>query len=190
MAKRVHWYLEGWVRQKERMPSGKKKTVWHYTGDYYRFSLDERGLRRLKASYGGCIGLESVLWFVLAMIPSVGKDEIFYVGGPWYVSMIPLMFLIIGGAYFMRVRPRMTYRDMRGSYQVIVYSNVFLLVLHGLSVVGMIVFLFAGQRPYSLSQELLWLAGALVCTGLDGAVMALHRRYPPLTTAAASVKQP
>lgn len=184
MSKRVHWYLEGWIHQKERVPSGKEKTVWIYTGAYFSFLVDTRGLRRLKAAYGICIGLESVLWFLLALGQAAGKDTAFYVGGPWYMSMIPLMFLLIGGLYFMRVPLRMTYRDMYGSYQVIVYSNVALLVMHGVSVVGMIVFLFAGQQPYQFGRELLWLLGALVCTGLDGVVMYLHRHYPPLAVPA------
>lgn len=180
MSKRVHWYLEGWSRRKERTPSGKEKTVWVYTGAYFSFLLDSRALRRLKAAYGVCIGLESVLWFLLALGRTAGKDGAFYVGGPWYMSLVPLLFLLIGGLSFMRVSQRMTYRDMYGSYKVMVYSNVALLIMHGIAAVGMIVFLAAGRQAYQPGRELGWLLGVLICTGLDGAIMYLHRRYPPL----------
>ena len=180
MAKRVHWYLEGWVHQKEKTPSGRERTVWAYTGSYFAFDVDAKGLRRLKAEYDACIALDVVLWLILSLCEATGRDKAFYVGGPWYISMIPLMFLLIGGLFLLRVPLRMTYRDMYGSYKVILYSAWPLLILHGLSVLGEVVYLYVGRGSYPVGKEILWLIGALFCAALAGIVLRLCCRFPAL----------
>lgn len=118
---RRDWYLEGWSREYCET-DGKTRMVWKYTGEYFRYELSPRGLRRLKAACALLTVLMAALWFHLSMLRVAGR-EFFFVGAEWFLCIIPFMVLILGAASFLTVRERMTYRAMYGSYKRCRYSK-------------------------------------------------------------------
>ncbi len=177
---RLHrdWYLEGWHREYCEV-NGRRRTVWKYTGEYFRFALSPRGLARLKAAYPLLTLLMLGLWFYLSMLRVAGR-EMFFVGAEWFLCILPFMPLLLGAASFLTVPERMTYRAMYGSYKRCRYAGLVLLALLGLTAVGEIVFLCLYGAQVALLREILWLAGVLACLACDVAIVLLLRRYPPM----------
>ena len=93
---RRDWYLEGWSREYCET-DGKTRMVWKYTGEYFRYELSPRGLRRLKAACALLTVLMAALWFHLSMLRVAGR-EFFFVGAEWFLCIIPFMVLILGAA--------------------------------------------------------------------------------------------
>lgn len=174
---RRDWYLEGWSREYCET-DGKTRMVWKYTGEYFRYELSPRGLRRLKAACALLTVLMAALWFHLSMLRVAGR-EFFFVGAEWFLCIIPFMVLILGAASFLTVRERMTYRAMYGAYKRCRYGSFILLALLALTIAGEIVFLCLYGSQVNLRREILWLAGVAVCFGCDLALVLLLRRYPP-----------
>lgn len=177
---RRDWYLEGWNREAV-VENGKKRMVWRYTGEYFRYDLTPAGLKRLKAVYAVLLVVLLGVWFRFSMT-RVAAREFFFVGAQWFLCIIPFMELILGVCCFLPVKEKMTYRAMYGSYKRCVYGSWGLLILLALTLVGGIVFLaLYGSRIY-LPREIVWLFGVLVCLVCDLAFVILLRKYPPRLT--------
>lgn len=174
---RRDWYLEGWSRERVE-ENGKTRTVWKYTGEYFRYDLTSKGLKLLKTAYAALTVLLLAMWFWLSMV-RVASREFFFVGAEWFLCIIPFMELLLGVGCFLPVRERMTYRAMYGSYKRCVYGSRCLLVLLCLTVAGEVVFLaLYGGRVY-LPREIVWFLGVLGCLLCDLALVLLLGKYKP-----------
>lgn len=174
---RQDWYLEGWNREVIE-ENGKKRTVWRYTGEYFRYDLTPKGLKRLKAAYGLLTVMLLAVWLHFSMM-RVASREFFFVGAEWFLCILPFMELILGVCCFLPVKEKMTYRAMYGSYKRCTYGSRILLVLLFLTIVGEIVFLVLyGGRVY-LRREIVWLLGVLWCFVCDLIIVILLHKYPP-----------
>lgn len=180
MAKRVNWYFDGWTHEQTLTPGGRKKTRWSYHGVYYSYGLDARRLRRLKRAHIAAALLETALWFVMCLPKTAGRDAAFYVGGFWYLCILPLMALLIGAWGMRGVSEKMTYRDVCAGDRNLRRGAWALLALQCASVAGALVFLAVYWSGLDPVRELFWLAGALLCALVTAAHLALLRRVRPM----------
>ena len=96
------------------------------------------------------------------LIKSIGRDTVLYVGAFWYVSLIPMVYMLMGAAGALRLKMEMTYRDLYSCYRRIKVASWILPVLFLGALVGEIVFLSIYQEYFSYQQELPWMIGAFI----------------------------
>ena len=179
MKKHINWYLDGWHRRIERDVSGKKHTVWEYQGVYYSYDLKPAAFSRLKWKRVAAGVLLLLAWFVLSMLPAKGKDYAFYVGGPWFLAILPLMELFLGLIGTIRTPAKMTYRDFYAGYKRLQYGSYIAFPFFLIAVIGDIVFAILYQNHISLSWEALWIAGGIICVLINGILIVSLRRSVP-----------
>ena len=179
MAGKTNWYFEGWKKDREITASGKEKTVWKYTGVYYQFQLDEKQRKKMKAGYTCLSVLLIGIWVLFSFLPGTGRETAFYVGAPWFLQIIPFMYLIVGLCGILRSGDKLTYRDVRAGYYRIGYIRWILLILQLVCVIGEIIFLIVYNSYIQIGAELLWLFGALLCLAMITGIFILHRKFPP-----------
>ena len=143
-------------------PSGRLRTVWTYNDDYYTFDLSPKRFQMLKICFIAIPALIVLLWISGSLIRSIGRDTVLYVGAFWYVSVIPMVYMVMGAAGAIRLKPEMTYRDLYACYRRIKVASWVLPILFLLSIVGDIVFVVIYNDYFSLQPELPWLIGAFV----------------------------
>lgn len=156
-----NWYFNGWESRKEMSPSGRLRTVWKYNDDYYSFDLSPKSFQVLKICFIVIPALIVLLWITSSLIRSTGRDTVLYVGAFWYLSLIPMVYMIMGAAGAFRLKQEMTYRDLYACYRRIKVASWILPVLFFLSIAGDIVFVSIYNDYFSLQPELPWLVGAL-----------------------------
>ena len=179
MARRVNWYFEGWKKDREVTASGKEKTVWKYNGVYYEFQLTKKQLLLMKAGYTCLSVLLIGLWVLFSFLPGAGRETAVYVGAPWFLQIIPFMYLIVGLYGIWRSGTKMTYRDVYAGYYRIRYVKWILLFLQIICLIGEIIFLIVFHAYISVGSELLWLLGAFLCLLAILGLFILHRKFPP-----------
>ena len=181
MKKHINWYLDGWRRRTEYDVSGKKHTVWDYQGAYYSYHLEAAALSRLKWRRIATGVFLLLLWIVLSLSPAKGKDYAFYVGGPWFLAILPLMELLLGMIGTGRTRAQMTYRDFYAGYKRLQYGSYILFPLLFVAVVSDIVFAIVYRQYISTLWEILWIIGAAICMLTDGVlIVSLCRNVPQM----------
>lgn len=157
-----NWYFNGWESRKEMSSSGRLRTVWNYNDDYYSFDLSPKGFQLLKICFIAVPALIVVLWILASLIRSTGRDTVLYVGAFWYVSLIPMVYMVMGAAGAIRMKKEMTYRDLYACYRRIKVASWILPVLFLLAIVGDVVFLTIYKEYFSLQGELPWMIAAFV----------------------------
>ena len=199
MARKINWYFEGWKKDREITDSGREKTVWKYSGVYYEFQLNGKNLTgkqltMMKAGYTCLSVLLIGLWILFSFLPGAGRENAPYVGAPWFLQIIPFMYLIMGlygiwrsgtGSDGTEVTgteydgTKMTYRDVYAGYYRIRIVKWILLILQLISVIGEIIFLIIYHSYISVGAELLWILGAILCLLMIIGIFILHRRICP-----------
>lgn len=142
--------------------SGRLRTVWNYNDDYYSFDLSPKGFQLLKICFIAVPALIVVLWILASLIRSTGRDTVLYVGAFWYVSLIPMVYMVMGAAGAIRMKKEMTYRDLYACYRRIKVASWILPVLFLLAIIGDVVFLTIYKEYFSLQGELPWMIAAFV----------------------------
>ena len=143
-------------------PSGRLRTVWMYNDDYYTFDLSSKAFLWLKICFIAIPALIVVLWIAGSLIKSTGRDTVLYVGAFWYLCLIPMVYMIMGAAGAIRLKPEMTYRDLYACYRRIKVSSWILPVLFLAAMIGDIVFVSVYKEYFSLRSELPWLSFAFL----------------------------
>ena len=179
MARKVNWYFEGWKKDREITASGKEKTVWKYTGVYYQFQLDGKQMIMMKAGYTCLSVLLTGIWVLFSFLPGTGRENAFYVGGPWFLMIIPFMYLIMGLYGIWRSGEKLTYRDVCAGYYRIRYVKWILLILQVICIIGETVFMIIYSSYINIGAELLWLSGAVLCLFMIIGIFILHGKFPP-----------
>ena len=179
MARKINWYFEGWKRDRETDASGRERTVWKYTGVYYSFQLTGKQLIKMKAGYTCLSVLLIGIWILFSFLPGAGRENAFYVGAPWFLQIIPFMYLIIALYGIWRSGEKLTYRDVRAGYYRISYVKWLLLILQVICLVGEIIFLILYHPYINAGSEILWLFGAMLCLAMIIGIFILHRKFPP-----------
>ena len=162
LGRKRNWYFNGWESRKEMSSSGRVRTVWTYNDDYYAFDLSPKAFRLLKICFIAVPALIVLLWIFFSLVKSIGRDTVLYVGAFWYVSVIPMIYMVMGAAGAFKLQPEMTYRDIYACYRRIKVASWILPVLFLLSVIGNVVFLIIYKEYFSIQTELLWMIGAFV----------------------------
>lgn len=157
-----NWYFNGWESRKEMSSSGRLRTVWTYNDNYYSFDLSAASFLRLKICFIAVPALIVLCWIIFSLIKSIGRDTVLYVGAFWYVSLIPMVYMLMGAAGALRLKMEMTYRDLYACYRRIKVASWILPVLFLGALVGEIVFLCIYQEYFSYQQELPWMIGAFI----------------------------
>lgn len=142
--------------------SGRLRTVWTYNDDYYSFDLSPKAFQLLKISFIVIPALIVLCWVGFSLIRSTGRDTVLYVGAFWYVSLIPMIYMIMGAAGAFRMKQEMTYRDLYACYRRIKVASWILPVLFLLAIIGDIVFLTLYKEYFSFRTELPWMIGAMI----------------------------
>lgn len=167
---RTNWYFEGWKKQGGR---------WEYHGVRYRFQAEESALHKLKVCYGAAALAMILIWLVCSVLWGVGKETSAYVGAPWFLQILPFMYLIMGVYGILRSGYDMTYRDLRAGFFRIRIAKWVLLILQAASVIGELVFLILYHSVLPVSEEILFMAGACLCILCTAVLLFLQYRYPP-----------
>ena len=162
LGRKKNWYFNGWESRKEMSPSGRLRTVWTYNEDYYSFDLPPKSFQLLKICFIAVPALIVLLWIAGSLIRSTGRDTVLYVGAFWYVSLIPMVYMVMGAAGAFRLKPEMTYRDLYACYRRIKVASWVLPVLFLLSIIGDIVFVAIYNDYFSLQPEIPWLTFAFL----------------------------
>jgi len=157
-----NWYFEGWKSRKTLSPSGKLKTVWEYDNDFYGFDIDEKKLKLLKISFIVLPAFIVLLWVFFSLVSCIERDTVLYIGGFWYVTVIPMVYMVMGACGAFKLKKEMTYRDIYACYRRIKVSSIALTILFLGAVVGDVVFVAVFNEFFSLSMEMPWLLGALI----------------------------
>lgn len=177
--KSVNWYFEGWKKNKETDDSGHTKTTWVYSGVKYRFQVEDTYVTHLKFGYIGMTAAMTVLWLVFSFVTCSGREKAAYAGAPWFIMIIPLMYLYMGVYGLIRSKSVMTYRDVRAGYYRIRYAKWALLVLQIIALAGEIIYLSINSHEIMISQELIWMAGICGCIACSIGIIILQNKFPP-----------
>lgn len=175
MAKRTNWWLEGWQYESSLGANGKPQKKLVYTGEYYDFPVAGKGLRRLKAAMCGLCLVALCAYILSFTLFQSGAARIFV--GACMLSVIPLMYLLIGTGCLIPVKFRLTYREYRGSVVRIRWTGISLAVLEGVGVLGELLHLLSG--PEILSTELMWLSATVLCCMCGLGLAWLEHRFRP-----------
>lgn len=162
IGRKKNWYFEGWQSRKTLSPSGKLKTVWEYNNDYYGFDLDDNKLKLLKISFIVIPALIVALWILFSLIRCYERDSILYIGGFWYVAVIPMIYMVMGACGAIKLSKEMTYRDLYACYRRIKVSSIALSILFLGAVAADIVFVIVYSEFFTFSMEMPWLLGAII----------------------------
>ncbi len=162
LGRKKNWYFNGWESRKEMSSSGRIRTVWEYNDDYYSFDLSLKAFRLLKICFIAVPAMIVLLWILFSLVKSIGRDTVLYVGAFWYVSVIPMIYMVMGAAGAVKLKPEMTYRDIYACYRRIKVASWILPVLFLFSLIGNIVFLNIYREYFSLQTELPWMIGTFV----------------------------
>ena len=179
MARKTNWYFEGWKKQRETDASGKKKTVWKYTGVYYQFSLSKKQLIMMKAGYTCLSVLLIGLWVLFSFLPGAGRENAFYAGAPWFLQIIPFMYLIMGLFGIWRSGEKLTFRNVRAGYYRVRIVKWILLILQSLCLAGELVFMIIYHSYMDMGAELVWLTGIILCLASIIGIFILNSRIRP-----------
>lgn len=165
------WYFRGWENQTDGQ--GKKRLV--YVGEYYSFP---GGTKALKAPCGALTAALTVLYLVVALFPSAG--------GMWHVAaipqlltLIPLIYLIMGAVCLARAPERLTYRDYHASWRRLGRSAIGCAVTTGAMVAVELVYIFLSiDTQAAIWPELLYLLGELGCAAISGGLLWFIKKHP------------
>jgi len=180
MTKTTNWYLEGWEYREQIGKNGKPKKVLVYTGKYYTLGPDKKKRRRLKTAVLA-LGLLAVALLAFLGIWGCGGLETIYVGAPFYVTILPAIYILMGSVVYAWAPEEMTYRDLCASERRLKRSTTFAAVLLGISVAGQVVFVIltaSGVCSGEVGRELLWLGGDALCFAAVLTLCLLTRRFP------------
>lgn len=160
-------YFDGY----ERAPSGKLV----YTGPRYGYSSPQQ-LRRMKL-YTLAISSVMLIAEILAQFfPSSGGMQR-YMAIPSLLSLVPLIFWIMGQGEFLMAKPSCELRVYYSGYRRLYRSGITALVICLLWLLGEIWYLI--QHPAAFTGELLYLLDVALCAGCPAALTLLLHRNPP-----------
>ena len=177
--RKTNWYFEGWKKEKKTGENGKTKTVWNYQGIYYQFYLEPDKLKYLKAGYLAASLVMIALWFVFSLTFGTGRETAAYVGAPWFLQIIPFMYLIMGVYGTLRAGFTMTYRDIRSGYFRIRVAKWILAALQIICLIGDIIFLIIYHSQIRVWDEIIWIIGLCLCFVCTVVLFILQKKYPP-----------
>ena len=160
-------YFDGY----ERGPSGKLV----YTGPRYGYTTPEQH-RRMKL-LTMIVSLVMLLAEILAQFfPSSGGMQR-YMAIPSLLSLVPLIFWILGQGEFLLAKNGCELRVYYSGYRRLYRSGIIALVICSLWLLGEIWYLIS--QPGDLAGELLYLLDVALCVGCCAAQTLLLRKNPP-----------
>ena len=171
-----NWYFEGWEKQSYETENGKIRCRYVYTGEYYRLANTGNSIRSFKIINIVLIGTFAGLWLFASLLSGSGIEEA-YIGAAWFLNIIPLIYMGIGGVSLLFVKEKMTYRDVRGALRRIKMSAIFSLFFCAVSLTGQVFFLITAS-DYSFSTEIIFALCLAVCTAVNIALLYLQYRFP------------
>ncbi len=165
------WYFQGWERQVDA--NGQKQ--FHYTGEYYSFP---GGTKALKGPCGAMTAALTVLYLIIAFLPSAGG--MWRIAAiPQLITIVPLLYLIMGTICLLRAPERLTYRDYHTSWRRMKGASVCCVITTGAMVIVEIVFLCLGMSEVgTIGREILYLLGELGCLALSALLVWFIRKHP------------
>lgn len=158
----VNLYFEGYQRQTRLDPAtGRNRTEYVYTGDYYLFGLEQRAYNRFRGLTSGAV-LGALALYVLANLLGPQGSTTLYVGVPALCTIIPMIYMLLGlGGLWGAKTPKMTIREYTFGLGRLKNSVWAAALLWGISLVGELVYLVL-HRAFQINElgsSLLQLAG-------------------------------
>lgn len=145
----VNVYFEGYDKHVTKDPlTGKKKTEYRYTGDYYFFRLTDEEFKSVKRKSVIQIGLAVSIWVISQLLGAAGNKSLVS-GIPALLSIIPLCYVMIGLIGFLRTKePKMTIREFKFGLGHMLNTLWLAAVLWAVSAIGEIVIVIS-QRIFT-----------------------------------------
>jgi hypothetical protein len=167
----VDRYFEGYEKRTRLDPAtGRKKTEYVYTGEYFTYDLEEKHWQRFRLLSTVRIAASCAL-FVLANLMGPQGSATFYVGITALCAIIPLIYLLIGLAGLLGTRSStMTLREHTYGLARVQHAAWGAAVLWGLSLVGELFYILRYQAFTSLELA----ATALQLMGLAGLIWQIR----------------
>lgn len=169
------WYFDGYKGVDEVQPNGKIKTRLEYVGEWYGFSGGKDELKDMKKKTL-ILSIACVIpYFIAQFNPSVG-GMVHWMAIPSLLSLIPLIFLVMGFINFLPAKEkweiRVYYAGYRRLYRSSIGILVFLCIWLGMETVY--VFLNLG----SILGELLYFLCVAASTVLMAVQVWLMKTHP------------
>ncbi len=171
-----NWYFQGWQKQPYDNDNGKLRYRYVYTGEYYKLANTESGVFPFKIINISLILIFAALWVFASLQASTGIEKA-YTGAAWFLNIIPLIYLFIGGTSLLFVKDKMTYRDVRGAFRRIKFSAVFSLIFCTLALAGQVFFLITAT-DYQLGTEIIYAVCLALCIIINISLLYMQYRFP------------
>ena len=169
------WYFRGWEYQESVEPGGRSGGRLVYTGEYYSFGVSGDKLRRLKKRYALLTAALLLCYVLCSLDTPTGSRSLW--GGACILTIIPLMYLLMGISCLLRAKPKMTYRDRHLSWFRIHYSSMAAALLLAIAAAGEAIYILRLATPPA--ADIRWLAGQLLSLILSLAILIISCRFPP-----------
>ncbi len=139
----IKLYFEGYEKQTVTDPdTGRQKTKYVYTGDYYCFQLEKGQFRRYKLE-SELLTLGGTAAFLTGGLLGSGGSTTVYSGVPAVVSVLPLLYLLMGlWGLVWDGSPKMTIREYVYGLGRMRNSLWAVLLLWAVTFLGHVVYIF------------------------------------------------
>lgn len=174
LRRRENWYLRGWEYRENAQKNGRPGGDLVYVGEYYSFHICPAALVRLKAAYAVLTAAFLILYVLLSLETPTGSRTVW--GGACILTIIPLMYLLMGCYCLLRSEPKMTDRSKHASWSRVHYASMLSTFLLGIAAVGELVYLLHVSVPPAVDVR--WLLELTACLACSCGILILSCRFP------------
>lgn len=121
-------YMEGYDARKIETGPGKYKIEYIYIGDYRTFDISGRQFVIMKLGYAMAAVILTVA-YILAATLTTSSYRVNYVAIPVLITIVPVVYLLIGAGGYVLVPRMMTPRNYRSSVMITKWSSLAILLL-------------------------------------------------------------
>lgn len=181
MERKQNWYMQGWEYAESISDTGKQKRVLRYVGEYYAVTASKTKVILLKSVCALSVLLLGLIFYGLSSA-NIAVGRMTYAHGPYLLTLIPLIYLVIGVVCFFCAPRKMTYRTYYGSVLRIKRASTAVLILTAASFLGNAARLayafFARNAGIAWRWEMIWMGGLLFSAILSAVIWGMLARLP------------
>ena len=127
MSRKGSWYFDGYKRVEKEKPNGKMGSELVYVGEYYGFNGGKKEMTDLKKKTLFLSIASLILYFYAQFNPSTG-GMVHWMAIPSLLSLIPIMFLVMGFINFLPAKEKWEIRVYYAGYRRLYRSSIGTLV--------------------------------------------------------------